>query len=78
MLKNTFAALIAVALVSPSAAFAADTGKTGTETPRPTTDAGVKKGLDSGIKKGADAGVKKGLDSGIKKGAEAGKTSSPR
>lgn len=56
MLKNTFAALTAVALMSSSAAFAADTGKTGTETPRPKSDSGVKKGLDSGIKKGADAG----------------------
>jgi hypothetical protein len=56
MLKNTLAALTAAALFTSSAAIAADTGKTNTETSRPKSDSGVKKGADSGIKKGADAG----------------------
>lgn len=70
MLKNTFAALTAVALVASSAAIAAEPGKAGNETSRPKVDPGVKKGADSGVKKGAD--------SGVKTGADRGKTSSPR
>ena len=72
MLKKTLAAMAAAALVATPAAVMADTGKSGTETPKPKSDPGVKRGQDTGVKRGQDSGTKRGGDSGTKTGGDSG------
>jgi hypothetical protein len=72
MLKNTLAALAAAALVATPTAVMADSGKTGSETPKPKSDPGVKRGQDTGVKRGQDTGTKGGQDTGVKGGGDTG------
>jgi Spy/CpxP family protein refolding chaperone len=78
MLKKTLAVMAAATLIASPAAVMADTGKTGTETPKPKSDPGVKRGQDSGVKRGQDSGTKTGQDSGSKGGSDSGSSGSAR